>query len=37
MCDHNCGECKTPCALSKVAPKLDEILNKNENNKKRRE
>ena len=34
MCDHNCGECKTPCALSKVAPKLDEILNKNENNKK---
>lgn len=34
MCDHNCGECKPPCALSKVAPKLNEILNKNENNKK---
>ena len=29
MCDHNCNECKTPCALSKIAPKLSKAIENN--------
>lgn len=27
MCDHNCSECKTPCALINIAPTLNGVVN----------
>ena len=37
MCDFNCSECKTPCSLGKISPKLNEHLTQTENNKKERD
>lgn len=30
MCDFNCNECKNPCTLGKIAPKLNEHFNQYE-------